>query len=247
MGDGMTTTAQRDPDRQGLVLGVQGLSGGVGASCLTAALTVRAATARHRVLAVEASPWGAGLDLLLGVDLDPGPRWTDLVHLRGAPDPALLAELPGEEGWSVLSWGRAVVRPGPAEPWDLARHAAASVDLVVCDLPALGRPEADTWWLACDRIVLVAGDGVDSFAAAGAAADLVPRAAGLVVRRTSGTVDPESTAVALGLPLLSVLGPDDQVPRAVLRGEPVGRSGRLARCADEVLADLLVTRAESSS
>jgi hypothetical protein len=27
----------------------------------------------------------------------------------------------------------------------------------------------------------------------------------------------------------------------------VGRSGRLARCADEVLADLLVTRAESSS
>jgi len=226
------------------VLGVQGLSGGVGASCLTAALAVRASLARRRVLAVEASPWGAGLDLLLGVDLEPGPRWPDLVHLRGAPHPALLAELPGEEGRSVLSWGRSVLRPGPPAPWELLEHAAAAVALVVCDLPALGRPGAESWWLACDRVVLVAGDGVDAFAAAGAATDLVPRVAGLVVRRSSGAVDPDSTAVALGLPLLAVVGHDEEVPRAVLRGEPVGRDGRLARCADQVLAELLPAHAE---
>lgn len=234
MGDKTSTEPQPRP---GTVLGVQGLTGGVGASCLAAALTVRASLARHRVLAVEASPWGAGLDLLLGVDLEPGPRWSDLVHLRGAPDPALLGQLPGEEARSVLSWGRSPLRPGPPEPWQVLGHAATATDLVVCDLPALGRPGIESWWLACDRIVLVAGDGVDCFAAAGAVADLVPRAAGLVVRRTSGAVDPESTAVALGLPLLATLGHDEDVPRAVLRGDPVGIGGRLACCADEVLAE----------
>lgn len=233
-------TADVAPERA-LVLGVQGLTGGVGTSCLTAALTVRASSAHRRVLAVDASPFGAGLDLLLGLDLEPGPRWSDLARLQGVPDEvALLAELPAEEGRSVLGWGRLPQRPGPQRPWDVARSLAVAADLVVCDLPALGAPSSGDWWSVCDRVVLVAGDGVDTFAAAGAVADLVPRAAGLVVRELCGAVEPESTAVALGLPLLARMGTDKHVPTAVVRGEPVGRTGSLGRCADAVLVDVVV-------
>lgn len=226
---------------QALVLGVQGLTGGVGTSCLTAALSVRASSAGRRVLAVDASPFGAGLDLLLGLELEPGPRWSDLVRLRGLPDAAaLLDELPGEEGRSVLGWGRLPQRPGPPRPWDVLGSLAVAADLVVCDLPALGARTSEDWWSVCDRIVLVAGDGVDAFAAAGSAADLVPRAVGVVVRVRGGDADPESTAVALGLPLLARLATDKHVPTAVVRGDPVGRTGPLARCADAVLADVVV-------
>ena len=61
-------------------------------------------------LAVDADPWGGGLDLLLGCADMPGLRWGDLA-LRGGhvPSDALVAALPGRAGAvAVLSAGGAV-------------------------------------------------------------------------------------------------------------------------------------------
>jgi len=232
-------------DDPGLVLGVQGMSGGVGASTLTAALAVRAHAAGRSVVAVDGCRWGAGLDLRLGLEGEPGLRWPDLGGLRGEADgAALLAELPHGNGPPVLSWARAPDRRGPTEPWRLLGALSATVELVTCDLPPLGSADSSAWWHACQRIVLLVGTGVDAVGAASAGADLLPHPAGLVLRRgADDSLAPSTVCAALGLPVLAELAHDRRLPGALARGEAVGRSGATARCADDLLAAMLARAA----
>jgi secretion/DNA translocation related CpaE-like protein len=235
-----TEVTGQGSDGRGWVLGVVGASGGVGASSVAAAVAVRAAAAGRTVLAVDGCPWGAGLDLRLGMDQAAGLRWPELTGMRGVPDgSALVQELPQQGALAVLSWDRGVPTRLPTRPDHLVAALAPARDLVVCDLPAAGDIGVEGWWAACDAVVLVVGGSLDCFAAAGVVADALDSIAGLVVRRDRHSVPAERVAAALGHPVLAELGIDPRVAADLVRGAAVGGHGALAACADSILAALL--------
>lgn len=226
---------------QGRLFGVQGLSGGVGASVLTAAAATRSAL-RGSVLVVDTDPWGAGVDVLLGMERVPGWRWPDLEMLRGEPDvAAVISELPAQGSITSLGWGRRPHRRGPRGPWAVVSRLSERFDVTVIDLPRPGSDHLFDWWSICDRTVLVAGAGLDQCVAAEATAGLIPRAAGIALRTSARLRVPgEKRAVSqmMRLPVLCRIEDDEKVGAALLRGEAVGSSGVLARRADELLTAL---------
>ncbi|WP_067718606.1 septum site-determining protein Ssd [Nocardia yamanashiensis] len=102
-----TTNYQRSHTR-GAVVAIAGACGGAGASTLAAAVALTAATHyRDRTLLIDAAPYGGGLDLLLGIEQNPGLRWPDLAIENGRISAVALHQaLPAISGVSVLSCGR---------------------------------------------------------------------------------------------------------------------------------------------
>ncbi len=117
-----------------LVVGVLGASGGLGTSTAAAHLAWRAA--RRRTVLVDASPAGGALDVHVGIDHLPGPRWSAFARLRGAADgAAVLAALPRTERYAVLAGDAGP--PPPAVLGSVVRGLVADGDLVVLDLGVL--------------------------------------------------------------------------------------------------------------
>ena len=84
----------------GVVVGVIGGSGGVGASSFASVL---AAAAVPSVL-IDLDLAGGGADVLLGIEAVPGARWSGLQLDGGRLDPALLADgLPRWRDVAVLA------------------------------------------------------------------------------------------------------------------------------------------------
>lgn len=208
--------AAREPDdgARSRVVAVLGGHGGAGASVLTAAVAVAAPGRGVTALAVDADPWGGGLDLLLGCADLPGLRWGDLA-LRGGhvPSDALVAALPGRAGAvAVLSAGGSPVPEIPAEALLAVLDAGRrSVGVTVVDLPR----RSDSATAAClevaDVVLVVVGATVRGCAAARSVADGAvrrARSAGLVVRGPApGGLSARDVERAVGLPLLTSMRP----------------------------------------
>lgn len=134
---------------QHLSVAVTGACGGVGASTLAAALGRFAVGESTPVTVVDAVDSSGGLDLLLGVESQPGARWPDLHLGKGVIDPGdLVAALPTtKDGIAVLATPRSTV----ADPWELkaaeVEHVVASLrgrrGLTVVDAPRGAVPEVD--------------------------------------------------------------------------------------------------------
>lgn len=162
-------------------------SGGVGSSTLAAAVAVRACAAGRTVVAVDLDPWAGCLDVLFGLEQEPGWRWPELADVAGVVDGLGLAdELPVSCGVPVLSgrrgagWDPSPSRAGAAgaagaeaaEGWletlpDVVAGLADAHDLTVLDLP---RDPAvlDAVALHVDAVVVVVGTQVPQLAAASA-------------------------------------------------------------------------------
>ncbi len=239
-----------DPSSPAHVIGVLGLSGGVGASTVATALAVRAAQTRRTVLLVDGHPLGGGLDLLLGDDLAGDLGWSQLCGARGDLDTGgVLRRLPADAGCAVLSWGSSLPPSvHPVQDTFVWRQLAAAVDLTVVDLPGPGRAEARSWLGDCSDVVLVIGAGVTGVAAAKVGMDALgltgrpaaPHVVGALVRSSDAAAS-EAISRALDLPVLGVVGDDPEVARALTTARPVGAAaGPVRRAADEVLATILV-------
>ncbi|KYH42884.1 hypothetical protein [Branchiibius sp. NY16-3462-2] len=117
-------------------LAVVGAGSACGASTLSTALTVTAARAGWSAVAIDADPWGGGLDNLFDLAADPGVRWPDLLGSDGAlPAQPLLDRLPTTESGARVV---ACDGPDPIPPGRLREVIAAcrrASDLVVVDLP----------------------------------------------------------------------------------------------------------------
>jgi secretion/DNA translocation related CpaE-like protein len=199
---------------------------------------------------MDCDPWGAGLDVILGIEDSAGLRWPDLAapsgrlpidelqralpgFSLGAGRIAVLChdlqagfQIPGEVVDVVLAAGR---RAGATNVVDLPRHPGSVADRVLeqADLAVLVTPaDVRACWAArrvCARI-----------------RDLGTRT-GLVVRGPSpGGMGAGEIAQVLGLPLLATMRGDSSVARDLefgLAGRP-DRRRPLAKAAAAVLQSL---------
>ena len=226
-----------------VVVGVLGASGGLGASTLVVALTVRAGERYGVAAGVDGDLGRGGLDVTACVEHQTGVRWGDLTALDGEVDgPRLLRTLPAERNARFLAAGGG----GPQGPvvHRVVESLAATASLVVVD----GGTRADAVE-PCTYVVLLCGTAVRQLADGTAYAALLHRGgvrAGLVLRMAGRhPVDPEDVAFHLDLPLLGTLRHDAKVAGDPARGRtPGSRScdavGAVAdRVLDEVLGGLL--------
>ena len=229
------------------VVGVLGAHGGAGASVLGAALARAVVATGAAAALVDLDPAG-GLDVLLGLEHDPGQRWGDLDGEHALlPQPLALA-LPDWHLVRVLSGDR---RGGPPEE-AVARSAVRALgqghDLLVLDLPrqVLGPGPGRELWLGwCTDVVLVARGGVRGAAAALAAAPaLTARTRPHLVVRGGEPAAAGGLAAAAGLELAAHMRDERALPAGIEHGVAPGdqRRGHLRATARLLLDRLGVGR-----
>lgn len=236
--------------RRGPCLVVLGACGGAGASVFAAALALAAARPGADSLLVDADPWGAGSDVLLGIEGAPGLRWGDLAAASGRlPADALQRALPsvgaGRGRVAVLTFGRSSTATLESSVMDavLASGRRAGRTTVV-DLPRHPDPAADRALERADLVVVVTPADVRGCWAADRVRARILQIgcrAGVVVRGPSpGGLGAGDLAGVLQLPLLARMRADPALPRDLEIGLAlVAGSGRpLSRAAGQVLATL---------
>ncbi len=187
----------------GMVVGVVGGSGGVGASVLTVALATVAAE-HTTALAVDLDPLGAGLEHLAAPAPSRAPVWDSLVTAQGRlGGSALRSALALPDGPGILGWGGSGQRPMPhpalvAESLDASRrgHEWTFVD-----------SRSPGVWSSCDALVVVAAGSVHAVAAALRVAARIPTGVpvGLAVRSRRRDRWADQVSRSLGLPVWAVL------------------------------------------
>jgi hypothetical protein len=204
------------------MIGVVGGNGGVGASTFAAVLAWDATSG----VLVDLDPVGGGLDVLLGIEQEPGARWSGLRLDGGRLDPSLLAGgLPRWAGVPVLA-----VDLSPPEVVEPVLAAASHGGVAVIDLPRAASYTRDAVAAACDFVVVVVEARVRPLAAARAVLAALPDVpVGVLLRR--GDVPMDDVAALLGV------GPMGTVPAAA-RGVDL-TDGRVPRGLARVAAGVL--------
>ncbi|MGW8568056.1 pilus assembly protein FlpE [Isoptericola sp. NPDC055881] len=230
-------------------IAVLGACGGAGTSVVAAAVALGLRRGGEPAVLVDLDLPGAGADVLLGIEDEPGARWPELTAARGEVDGAgVVAALPRWRSLPVLSGARLrPERPDDAVVVDVCTGLLRGGETVVLDLP---RPGA---WTAGTRMLLAAADAsllVTPCSAPGVAGALVARAqlAGLgapepwLVARgpVPGRVDAGALEEALELRVAATVRRDPRLAAAVDRGDgpPVGRGAPLGRAARSLVAAL---------
>lgn len=225
------------------VIAVLGSGGGSGASTLAAALAVRAAADGIAACLVDLDEAAGGLDVLVGLETEPGLRWGDLAGAEGEiVADSVCMQLPslGDGGPSVLAHETG----GPRVDSDLAERVltalASAVELVIVDLPHGGGSVG----FEADDLLLVVRGAVPGVAAAGAMARRLADggASPRLVVRDAGRHGASSIADAVGLPLAAELRSDGRLDSDVERGLPPGirRRSHLRRVAGDLLVGVRV-------
>lgn len=251
----LSTATEQTADPHGRIVGFLSASGGAGSSILAAATAVAASRAQRQTLLVDCDQWGAGLDVVLGVEHQAGLRWNDLA----APAGRLSAEhlyqsLPV---WNTSAGGVPLVcypcgaarEVDPAVAATVVATARRCGDLAVVDLPRMRTEVGQAIAELADLVVVVVTADVRSCHAARRQVDWLAgqgiRCA-LVVRGPSpGGLGADDIADALGVPVLATMRPDRRLlhdlefgrPPGLDRGRPIARAARsVLRVVDPVLA-----------
>lgn len=234
----------------GHLVAVVGACGGAGASVFASALAATAERAGRGVLLADCDPWGAGLDVLLGIESRGGVRWDELAAPSGRlPPDALHRALPaapfGHGRIAVLCHGRSGHRDIPGGVVDVVIEAGRRAgDLTVVDLPRYPTQAGDRVIEKADLVLLVTtADVRGCFAAARIANRLIELGAfpELVVRGPSpGGIGADDIGEVLGLPVAAWMRPQPSLARDLEKGRAPGADthGPLVRAAKIVLARL---------
>ncbi len=240
----------------GAVVAVTGGAGGAGASSLAAAVALESQRVRGDgasapwTLLVDADPLGGGLDLILGIESDPGLRWSGLAVGGGRVSAdALRAALPTcGTGVSVLACGRGRddAGPGPAAAGAVVDAGRSAGGLVVCDVPRHSSAVGDCLLEAADLVVVVVPatlrGGLAAERVLGRISERNPNH-GVVIRGPApGGLRGTDLADRLGVPLLAAMRPEPRMDAMLERGGlDLGRRSPLATGARAVL-DVLAAR-----
>jgi secretion/DNA translocation related CpaE-like protein len=249
--DLLAGTLVRGPE-DGHTIAVIPACGGAGASVFAAAVAATAGRAGRSVVLADCDPWGSGLDVLLGIEDQPGIRWDELAAPSGRlPPDALHQALPaapfGHGRIAVLCQGRTPGHEITAAVVDVVLEAGRRAgDLTVVDLPRHPTIAADRVLEKADMVVLLTTADVRGCYSAARALDrlnalgVLPE---LVVRGPSpGGIGAEDIGAVLGLPVLARMRPQPFLARDLENGKPPGSDtrGPLVRAAKATLAHLAV-------
>lgn len=215
------------------IVGVMSGCGGAGASTLAALLAFDAGSA----LLIDADPLGGGLDVLLGCEQVPGPRWGQVRLRGGALDPVtLLATLPAWGGVRFL----AADGPGGMDPVALrsiALVAAAEVPVVI-DLPRAPSELRAAGLEVCQSVAVVTPAEVRGVTATALVAPaLALDRCGVVVRGASRSLSAAHIGELLGLPVWARL-PYDPAAATENGLQPLKIRRRTRAALDEVWAEV---------
>lgn len=233
-------------------VGLVGAHGGAGATTLAVALAQVPVRAGLPTTLVDLDPAGGVVELVTGLERDPGTRWADLRRQEGSLLPErLVTSLPAFDHVRLLGGD---LRGGPRldDPvvTRVVRAAAQASEVVVLDLPRTllaGGPTGRHQLLGeLDHLVLVASAGLRGGAAAASVVRTLTGDPGgpevsLVVRRRPGEdVLAEDVADACGLPLVAVVRHVRTLDSGVEHGTVPGasRRGAMRAAADDVAAAL---------
>lgn len=141
---------------EGTLICIAGTAGGCGTSSLAAALAAAIQASAGSCVLVDLDLCGAGVDVLLGIESEPGARWPDLTAARGEVDGrGLLGALPHWAQVPVVSGARLSAQLPPEDVvLDVCAGLLRAGQTVVADLP---RPNG---WSAAVRALLVDADFV---------------------------------------------------------------------------------------
>ena len=199
----------RAAPRRGRVIAVTAGRGGGGASVFAAALAQCAGEA----LLVDLDPFGGGVDLLLGVESEPGLRWPELAAAGGRLSWSAVREvLPQQREVSLLSCSRTYheITAGAATTVvDAGRRGGVTV---VCDVPrSLTAPVLDVLESA-DLVVIVTSCDVRAAASCAAVVGVIRTVnpnIGLVVRGPApGGLRVGEVVDVAAVPLLAAMRPE---------------------------------------
>lgn len=211
--------------------------GGAGASVFATALAQTASQTTDALL-IDADPWSGGIDLLLGIEADPGVRWHDLALQGGRLHyTALRDSLPRHHGVSVLSGGRGDVEIDAAPLGAVIDAGSRGGATVVCDVPRRATTATETALESADLVVVVTPADVRSCAATERVARWVSTVnpnVGVVVRGPApGGLRSRDVAAIVGLPLLAAMRPQPGIAAMLERGglrlprrSPLGAAAR---------------------
>lgn len=222
------------------VIAVVSACGGAGASVLAALLAALATRVFDDVRSylIDCDVYGGGIDVLLGAEQTPGPRWNE-VRVRGADlDASALSErLPR---WGSVSFlaadGLADIDPAALST---VVAAASRAGPVVLDLPRWAQCLGESVAPLIDLVVLVLPAEVRAVTACGVLLSgrlgevFDPARVTLVLRGSSRAVRPDSVSSLLNVPVAGVVR--HEAGSVAVRGLDPDRISRATRgLADEV-------------
>ncbi|MCL2594369.1 MAG: pilus assembly protein FlpE [Promicromonosporaceae bacterium] len=227
---------------QATLIAITGATGGVGASITAASACHALHRATGRGTLVDLDIPGPGIEVLLGVEAEPGARWPELTDARGEVDGReVVAALPRWGRVPVLSGSRLTpVGPRDDVMLDVCAALLRAGESVVLDLP---RPGA--WTPAIRALVADANDVLV------VARLSIPDAAGLIALRSVlakchprlvvrppsvGRVDADDLTAVSGLAVVATLREERSITGAIEQGvgPPVRRGTKLARLGDDL-------------
>ena len=233
----------------GRLIAVVGACGGAGASVFAAALAMAAARETRPTVLVDCDRWGAGLDVVMGLEDVVGVRWPDLAAPSGrlAPESlhrALPAAARAHGRIPVLTFDRDRLHDIPADVADVVVTSLRSGgDTVVVDVPRIPSEAGDRVAELADLITLVTPADVRGCCAAQRQAVKLQDSGsrvGLVVRGPSpGGLGGDDLASVLGIPLIGTLRAQSRIARDLEAGRPPGADPRspFGRVCRAVLAE----------
>ena len=213
------------PSRQGQIIAVIGACGGAGVSTLACGMARAARADGHDVLLVDADPFSAGIDLILGADQAHGSRWGDVVTMKGRLHPQSLRDaLPSVHGITVLAPDRERAVPLTAEAMTHVLDAGVTAfDRVIIDLPCAMGPDIEVALAHAASTIFVTPAHVIATCRAKVVAQYVMQHSTtlqLVVRSVRDGLDAAVIAEALALPLAHTIEHRPRVVEAINTAEP---------------------------
>ena len=206
--------------RTAKVIGVLGVSGGLGASVLATSIALKFAN-ENKVVIAETQEFSGGLDVLWGIEEQNGPRWPALINSLGQVLPVdILRALPAVGTVSVIAMdSKSTARI--ENQIQVIHELATVVDYVILDLPNPADQRLSELIEYCDDLILIVGATIRSTNAANQLMNFLPklRQAKLVVRELPGSaLEPLSISKTLGVNLVGTIAADQKITEHLERG-----------------------------
>lgn len=240
------------PSKNSRIIGVLGVSGGLGCSLLASSIAANFATSKNSTLLVETNMFSGGLDVLWGIEETKGSRWSDLINQSNQILPIdVFRSLPKSDEVSILSCDSK--DPRYPENFDQTIEELLSTsDLVVIDLPNPAHPKFENLLGLCTEIVLLVGSTIKSISAANQLLsqylDLTKTS--LVVRNLPGTnLSALNITKTLKLELIGQLMSDQKITEYIEQGLSPAKitSNSWRKSVNEICANLEIENVRASA